>query len=363
MKKILFYIDHRNRGGAQRVMVELANYFSALSDYKVVFATQIESSEKAFLLEERVKEIVLKDDSNCNFITKQMNRVKKLDRLCKEEKPDVIISFLIITNIISLLVGNKLDIPVLISVRNDPTHDHSRLLHCLMRITYPKAAGWVFQTQMAKDYFEKWVNGESAVIVNPLSKDVLQEIQCGKITGENNNSIIAVGRLDCQKRHDLLIKAYYNACGTSSDTKLVIYGEGPLRQNLESMIESLGLQDKVFLPGVETNIVEKIRSAKMFVMSSDYEGMPNALLEAMAIGLPVVSTDCPCGGPRELIVNEHSGLLTKVGDEIMLSEKISYLLNNEDISKNLAENATYVRGKCDIQEIGKQWKVIIDRMM
>lgn len=361
MKKILFYIDHRNRGGAQRVMVELANYFAKEPEYDIVFATQMKSSEKAYSLKTNVKEVVLEDRSQVGFFKKQMCRIEMLRSLCQDEKPDIIVSFLIITNLIALIVGKKENIPVLISVRNDPTHDHSKVLHVLMRYLYPRAAGWVFQTEDARMYFKSWIKGESEVILNPISQDVICEIENGKITGENENNIVAVGRLDKQKRHDLLIKAFSEMSKIYTDCKLVIYGDGPLRMELNKLVEDLELQGRVVMPGITEHIVEKIRAAKLFVMSSDYEGMPNALLEAMAIGLPVISTDCPCGGPRMLISHEDNGLLVPVGNEESLKNAMILLLEEKELRENISNNACSVRELCSIDKIGAQWERIINK--
>lgn len=361
MKKILFYIDHRNRGGAQRVMVELANYFSAHYKYKIIFATQISSTEQAYKLNPDIKEVVLENKNVKNFVRKQMYRIRALSDLCGREKPDIVISFLIITNIIALIAGKRNRIPVLISVRNDPAHDHSGILHYLMRYFYPGAAGWVFQTEGAKEYFKSWIKGESDTILNPVSMEVLKEIEHGRITGENQNNIVAVGRLDKQKRHDLLINAYYKAYGRNSDTKLVIYGEGEERANLEQRIRELGIEEKVVLAGITEHVVEKIRSAKMFVLSSDYEGMPNALLEAMAAGLPVISTDCPCGGPAMLIEDGKNGFLIPTGDGAMLCKKMTELSEEEETAYRMGREAVKIREKCDIDRISRQWEEIIQK--
>lgn len=361
MKRILFYIDHRNRGGAQRVMVELANYFQEHHQYEVIYAAQIESLPNAYELSDKVKGIVIGDKRTKSFIKKQLYRVKNLKKICQEEKPDVIISFLIITNIISLIVGMITKIPVIISVRNDPLHDHSRGLHILMRMFYPRAKGWVFQTKDAESYYRNWVRGTSRIIMNPIASSVLEEIEKGKITGENRNNIVAVGRLDKQKRHDLLIRAYQLACGENSEYKLVIYGEGAERLNLQKQINESGLQNNVILAGVTTNVVEKIRSAKIFILSSDYEGMPNSLLEAMAVGLPVISTDCPCGGPAMVIENGINGLLVEAGNEEALAEGIKKLLSDNELAQKLGRNASQIREKCNIDRIALMWKDAIDR--
>lgn len=360
MKKILFYIDHRNRGGAQRVMVELANYFQKNLSYEVVFVTHGTSAPNAYRLDCGVREIVMAEKRIRTFIGKELYRIKELKKICRTEKPDVIISFLIVTNIIALVVGKLVNIPVVISVRNDPMHDHSRFLHSLMRLTYPMARGWVFQTEDAKKYFRKWIKGKAEIIMNPISLDVLEEIQNGKVTGENTGNIVAVGRLDRQKRHDMLIRSYAAVSDRLNDGKLIIYGEGPERKNLQKEIDDLGLGEKVILAGITENVVEKIRGSRLFVLSSDYEGMPNALLEAMAVGLPVISTDCPCGGPAMVVENGINGLLVEVGNEKMLSESMVRLMRDDEFSHRLGKNAEAIRQKCSLDNVANMWKKLID---
>lgn len=360
MKKILFYIDHRNRGGAQRVMVELANYFQKNHLYEVVFVTHSTSASNAYRLDCSVREVIMKEKRARTFIGKELYRIRELKRICCTEKPDLIISFLIVTNMIALVVGKLVRIPVIISVRNDPTHDHSKFLHFLMRLTYPRARGWVFQTEDAKKYFEKWIKGRAEIIINPISLNVLDEIQNGKVTGENAGNIVAVGRLDRQKRHDMLIRSYAAVSDRVNDGKLIIYGEGPERENLQKEITDLGLSGKVMLPGITENVVEKIRGSRLFVLASDYEGMPNALLEAMAVGLPVISTDCPCGGPAMVVENGINGLLVEVGNEKMLSESMVKLMQDDDLSHRLGKNAEAIRQKCSLDNIVNKWKKLIE---
>ena len=141
-----------------------------------------------------------------------------------------------------------------------------------------------------------------------------------------------------QKNHKLLIKAFSNIA-EQVDDNLIIYGEGDQRPELQALINELGLDERVLLPGVINNVVEATKDAKVFVLSSDYEGMPNALMEALALGIPCISTDCPCGGPQALINDGENGILIPVGDEAVLSGALKKLLGDADYANRLGRCA------------------------
>ena len=144
-----------------------------------------------------------------------------------------------------------------------------------------------------------------------------------------------------------------------SDYNLVIYGEGSLRKELEAFVESKGLTNRVFLPGAKSGIQNYIKDASLFVLSSDYEGIPNALIEAMAIGLPCVSTDCSPGGARELILNEKDGFITPCGDAVALRMAMSKILTEKKVASQIGKRAQEVRKRTDRQMIADRWLKLI----
>lgn len=194
-----------------------------------------------------------------------------------------------------------LHIPLIYSERNDPNRVNQRKVDKIYRkIVEHRADEFVFQTTGAQKCYPKKVQKRSVVILNPLD---VTGFPTHDFTVEKKE-IVTVGRLEPQKNQKLLINAFSELAKDFPDYTLIIYGEGSLRNELENYIISKGLQSKVVLPGVKNNIQEYIKDASLFVLSSDYEGIPNALIEAMAIGLPCVSTDCSPGGARELIADE-----------------------------------------------------------
>jgi glycosyltransferase involved in cell wall biosynthesis len=179
-----------------------------------------------------------------------------------------------------------------------------------MKYLYKKADGFVFQTEDAAKYFEGIIKCDSKIIPNPINPKFIKE----PYKGEREKNIVTVGRLESQKNQKMLIEAFGKIESKYPEYSLLIYGDGSKKEELQDLIKEKGLENKVILKGKIDDVENVIDKAKMFVLSSDYEGMPNALMEAMALGLPCISTDCPCGGPRYLMENGKSGLLVPVGN-------------------------------------------------
>ena len=176
--------------------------------------------------------------------------------------------------------------------------------------------------------------------------------------------MVTLGRVVKQKNHELLINAFAKIAGYYPDENLLIYGKGnrDIEDTLKKKVEALGLEKRIKLMGPTTQVENVLAHAKLFVLSSDYEGMPNALMEAMAAGVPCISTDCPCGGPRTLIRNEMDGILVPTGNCEMMAEAISRLLSEYNTANNLSTSA---KKRSDIfkpEIIFEQWKNYIEEI-
>lgn len=219
-----------------------------------------------------------------------------------------------------------------------------------------KADGFVFQTEDARAWYGDSVKDiKTAVIPNAINPVFIRP----KYAGEKRKVIAGAGRLNDQKNFSLLIGAFAQIAPEFPDYNLVIYGEGEKRRELEKLVEELGLRERVSLPGNIQNIADEMEQNSLFVLSSDYEGMPNALMEAMALGLPCISTDCPCGGPRFLIQNGENGILVPVGNEEKMTEAMRRVLEDKMLKEKLAKNAVQIQERLTSDKIYGEWEKMI----
>lgn len=351
---ISIFIGGLGTGGAERVVCNLSNFLSQRHNVTIITVGDVTSSYK---LNSDVQHISLSENLNNNhFVVKNIKRIIKLNKIVKNQSQDIFLSFLPVPSFMLLFLRKKIKVPIIVSVRNDPKIEYaSKIFNVLMRFLYPRADGFVFQTEEAKNYFNIIKIKTSEVIPNPINEDFIN--QC--FTGDRKKKIVAVGRLTQQKNHMLLIDAFAQVADKHSEYKLIIYGEGPLRFELKNRIKELKMEDKIQLPGNVNNIKDHIIDATLFVLSSNYEGMPNALMEAMALGIPVISTDCPCGGPKYLIKNNQNGLLVPVNDCYQMSAAIEKVLSNNDYSRVIGKEAAQIAKELNPRNIYEKWEKYI----
>lgn len=360
MKKIVFCISSLRKGGAERVISILANKFSEKYQTTILL---FENSKIEYNINNSVKIIKLdKSKRRYNIITKKTRFFKyfwTMKSFFRKENPDYIVSFLPKPSFLSILTKNKKS-KIIVSVRNDPKIEYNNLIDWnLMKWLYSKADGIVFQTKAVKMYFESLFKMNSKIIYNPISDDIIKF----KIpTKKRNKEIVSVGRLEKQKNFPLLINSFAKLDEKYNDYKLIIYGEGSKRKELEALIKKMNLGKRILLPGQVDNVQEKIVNASLFVLSSDFEGMPNCLIEAMALGIPVISTDCPCGGPGELIENEKNGILIDVGNEKALKKEIEKVLSDQVLSKKMSNNAINIKSYLNSERIFKEWESFLNEV-
>ena len=315
-------------GGAEKSITNLSNWLSG-KGHNVVLAS-VEGAEMPYSISIGVKTEFCRIYSQ-NKIRIHMEVAKNTIRLIKKYRPDIIISFWIHPLFYGLLSMKIRRIPFLYSERNDPKKLYSFITKAMRFFVMKYARGIVFQTQEAQTYFSENIQEKSRVIHNPTYIEYNQY----PFIEKTDNRIVSVGRLNEQKNYPLLIKEFSILFRNHPDLVLEIYGEGPMKTELEQLISELKLENHIKLMGTYTNILDKIYGSKLFVMSSDYEGMPNALIEAMCLGITCICSDCPCGGPRELISHGENGYLFKVGDMRGLVETLEMALKKDNTELRL----------------------------
>lgn len=355
-KKICFVIGSLGNGGAERVVSVLANKLVELG-YNVSIILYY-SDRVDYYIDKRVNLYVINCNLKNNVILRLLLRLKCLRRYIKSLNPDIIISFLTEINIYTIVSLLNINIPIIISERNDPYHDPKQKIVRLFRnVIYKFSSGIVYQTEDASLYFKKRLdNIPYKIIANPI----MDNLPHPDLNNKRDKRIVTFCRLAEQKNIPLLIDAYSDLnINIQKDYILEIYGEGPLKEKLIGYISQKNLQDKIFIKGFSNNIHSKIINASLFVLTSNYEGISNSMLEALAIGLPVICTDCPVGGARLAIKNNYNGILVEVNNKNQLVENIEKVLNNQEFMYAISSHYLETRKKFSTDTIVKEWNDFI----
>lgn len=349
-ESVLFYINQIYDGGAERVMTTLASRFSE-NGYSVILVTSFRKDGE-YELASDVKRLSLEDSEiQQSFIKRNISRIRKLRSICKREKPDIVVSFMREPNCRALLATLGLPVKNIVSVRSDPNYEYAGIVGKILgKYLLPLADGCVFQTEEAKNWFPIKLQKKSKIILNPV-KDDFYQVQRRPIPGR----IVSCGRLEKEKNFSLLIDAFASLGEKYPEMELLIYGEGSLKANLQEQIGNLRMEERIFLMGATDNVAKVLSEASVFVLSSLYEGMPNALMEAMAVGVPCISTDCSCGGPRRLICSGENGILIKNDNKIALVESLKKLLDDSIMADELGARARESALDWQEEKIFMQW--------
>jgi GalNAc-alpha-(1->4)-GalNAc-alpha-(1->3)-diNAcBac-PP-undecaprenol alpha-1,4-N-acetyl-D-galactosaminyltransferase len=286
--------------------------------------------------------------------------IRSLRAAIIESKPDVVISFMDRMNVVALFATRGLKIPTIVSERNDPAMTFmGRSWERLRQWTYPWADRIVVQTERAGNYFPT-LQDRISIVPNPVVLPPDLPRRSRQLVGDR--SLIAMGRLVPQKGFDLLFRAMATLKDRHPEWSLNILGEGKLRLQLESLRHELGLEHRIHLIGRVQNPHELLQQADIFVMSSRFEGFPNALCEAMACGLPVISTDCP-NGPREIIRDNVDGILVPSEDISALAIAMDRLMSDEAERDRLARAAPEVAQRFGLETVMRMWESLISEVI
>ncbi|ALA60772.1 glycosyltransferase family 4 protein [Nitrospira moscoviensis] len=364
--RITLVIATLGAGGAERVMARMADYW-AEQGHGVALIT-LDGADKDFYgVHPAVARIGLglahPSAGVRQALTRNIGRIASLREAMRRSNPDVVISFVDKTNVLTLMATVGLSIPVVVSERIDPRyHGIERSWALLRRLFYRRAAALVVQT----DGLRPWAQGlidpnDVYVIPNPLSEKI-RACDGSVRSARPKNTIVSMGRLAVQKGFDDLLRAFARCGNSRPDWSLVIIGEGPERGRLEALAAELGVRSRVTLAGRLADPFEVLQRADLFVLASRYEGFPNALLEAMACRLPVVSTDCP-SGPRDIIRDGVDGVLVPPGNVTALSEVMGRLMDAPQERERLRARAVEVVERFGIEKIMKSWSELLRQVV
>ena len=361
---VALVISSLSSGGAERVLSLMANYW-AERDWQVIIVTLSGSDDDFYPLDPRIRRLglnVLRASANpWQSLRNNLYRIIRLRQALTELSPQAVISFMDLTNILTLVAVAGSRIPVVVSERIDPAYaDLGRLRSWLRRKLYPRAAAVVLQTERVREWAADFVPPHKLhVIANPLATTDQGEVTDVAMPLPGR-TVLAVGRLTEQKGFDLLIQAF--AATGREDWSLLILGEGEQRPQLQTLISTLGMEQRIILKGRVNNVQQYLHKVDLFVLSSRHEGFPNALLEAMSVGLPVISYDCP-SGPAEIIRHEESGLLLPPGHIEALTAALARLMGDASLRSRLGKSARTVNERFAIDKIMLQWQKLIDNVV
>lgn len=405
-KHIALYIGSLAKGGAERVFVNLAEYFASRG-YRVSFVTIFRSPNEYDLCGKQAPATGTEDlipgtdirfvpmnkeainalstsnwqgavtryysDINDNAALEIssnggsraadfIKRHKKLRKIWKTLKPDLILSCNGKNNLMALASAKGLSIPVAAYVIAMPELEYpGRAMRMGVNLLFPKAKGVILQTERSRSFFPASVQKKARILHNMVRDEYLN----GDVPDYESRQklILAVGRVDDNKRHDLMIRAFARISKNFPEYTLLICGDGPDRKKMLDLATDLNISDKVSMPGVVTDIKSKLLQASIFLHTSDTEGMPNALLEAMCTGLACIATDCPCGGPAMLIDSHKNGILIPVGDEDALTREMTEVLKDPAYAKSLGNNALKIRDEYSVQNVFEEWENYIEELI
>lgn len=357
MKKIVFHLNCLERGGAERVVANLSGQF-AEHGYEVYIATEWQGEDE-YTIDSRVRRVHVgptAEQEKKGRVSVFLARIANLRRFLKEAEPDIVIAFARKANYRALTatIGTKL--PVLISVRINPIGYYDFLSDKIqIPLLFRRAAGCVFQTPAQRDFFPKFMKEKSRIILNPINDKFIGN----PIPAQREKAVVHSGRLVDFKNQLMLVRAFVAVHEKHPDYVLKIFGPDSFdgtKEKLEALIHEKQAEEFVFLMGGSDQLEKDMLHGAAAAFSSDYEGMPNAMLEAMALGLPTVATDCPPGGPGMVIRQEENGLLVPVGDERAMAAAINRLIEDSELADRLGRNAARISEKANAETIFREWE-------
>lgn len=362
--KITLISSSLNVGGAERVMSIIANYWAA-RNWPITILTFDDGSTPPFYdLDKRISirplGIEIRSGYKISSLRHNLRQIQLLKKAIVASAPDLTISFVNTTNIMTLLASWTLKVPTIVCEHVHPAFNGlSKIAKLLQKWTYRRAALVTVQTHGALAFFPS-DRYDTIVIPNPVTIPESDPIESQLFTDDRH--LLAIGKLIHQKGFDLLIKAFAQICEAHPEWTLTILGEGEMRGELEELCLELEVQDRVFMPGVVKNVDAHLRKADVFALSSRYEGFPVTLCEAMACGVPVIATDC-LSGPREIIHNGIDGLLVVSDNLDALTAGLDLLMSDPVKRQYFSHHAPQVLDRFGVEPVMTLWSNAIKQVM
>ncbi len=364
VKHIAFYIGSLSKGGAERVFVNLADFFRS-EGYRVTMVTQYQyPQEKEYELPPGVKRVLsdlTERELSRSRLVNFCRRLRKLRGIWRAEAPNLVLSCVGKNNFMAVVTTMFTGTRAVVSVVGEAKEEYpGRLMRALANLLFPRAAGIILQTERSRRFFHnKKIQRRAVILPNSLNPAFIRP----RYEGEREKRVVAVGRLDGNKNHEMMIRAFAVLSDKYPEYTLTIYGEGELRPYLEELIEKLGMAERVFLPGMIPDVAAQIERASLFLLTSYSEGVSNALIEALAIGLPVIATDVPSGGTEELMRDGENGLIIPTGDREALERAMDRLLGDPIYADTLGRAAAQIQEQLAPERVNRLWQAYFDKIM
>lgn len=342
-------------GGAERVMAILCNRL--VENNGDIYLVTDEKKRKEYKLDSRIKRIYVGYIGNGGFIRRNINMILSLRKIIRDVEPSVVCSFMMESNVRNVIASFGTRAKTCIAVRTSPDREiDNRIIRIIGHFICGLADVIVFQTETACRMYPRHTRNKSCVIPNPVSDVFFEKPKCPKPIGKH---IIAVGRLTAEKNFTRMIEIFEIVQKAVPDAVLSIWGEGYEREKLEKAISEKHLENKVILKGTTSCIKNEYDKNDIYILTSDFEGMPNTILEAMACGLPVVAADCPCGGVREIIENDMNGFLVDPADKMCFATKVLLLLSDVETYDRIAYEGRRTVERYREEQVSLQWRTVL----
>ena len=348
-------------GGAERAMIRLLEGLTARG-HDLTLITVMGTHQDFYDIDPAVKRIDLNLDRHAptplHTLVNAIIRIRAIRKALQQASPDVVVSFLERISLLILMAKMGTALKVVASGRNVPVKN-GFALRTLSRILYPRAAAFVSVSNGVDEAFS-YVPASKRVVINnvPADVDAPGESHLRPPAGKH---IVSAGRLSEQKNFELLVRAFHQLAADFPDWYVTVMGDGEKRADIEAAIQELGLEDRVFLPGKIRNPFPTLKAADLFVFSSNWEGVPNAVLEAMACGLAVITTDY-LGEPRDIIRDGENGLIVPRDDVDALAASMRRVVQDDALRSQLAEGASRVREELTVDKLVDQWEAVFRRV-